>query len=76
MCCKNRHLWLDKENAEKCCSSQWRRVLVFGGGTHPQLCAGAIIGRAWEPLPNARGERPPPTGTVEPTMVCRTAAPR
>lgn len=51
-CCKNRHLWLDQKDAEKCCSGQWRRVLVFGGGTHPQLCAGVIVGRAWELLPN------------------------
>jgi hypothetical protein len=22
MCCKNRHLWLDQEDAEKCCSGR------------------------------------------------------
>jgi hypothetical protein len=49
MCCKGRHLWWDKENAEKCCSGKWKRVLVIGGGTHQQICAGVSIGRAWEP---------------------------
>ena len=65
MCCKNRHLWLDQDNAEKCCSGQWRRVLVFGGGTHPQVCAGVVIGRAWEPLPNDQAHLSAPGGTVE-----------
>lgn len=52
-CKSGRHAWLNRGDADKCCNG-YRRVLVLGGGANQQMCAGVMIGRAWEP--DVRGD--------------------
>lgn len=46
-CRTRKHVWLSQDDAEKCCDINWKRILVFGGGTHQQECEGTRVGRAW-----------------------------
>jgi hypothetical protein len=34
-CKSGRHWWTDKEDADKCCDPQWRRVLAVVGPGQP-----------------------------------------
>ena len=55
-CRSGKHWWLNESDAGKCCNG-FKRVLVFGGGSHRQVIEGAVIGRAWMPDPKG-GENP------------------
>jgi len=47
-CCSGNHFWLEQHDAQKCCNPEFKRVLVRNGGECQQICAGVVIGRAWE----------------------------
>lgn len=61
-CRSGRHTWFEREDAEKCCSPEWERVLVMGGSfeeaerkgqelegvTWVGICHGAVYGYGWQ----------------------------
>lgn len=50
-CNSGQHVWLRQEDAEKCCSGEWKRVLVIGnvvGCDKVSMTDGILYGYRWE----------------------------
>jgi hypothetical protein len=49
-CRARRHTWFHQADAEKCCDSAWRRILVVGdvrNATHIIVEGSTLMGRCW-----------------------------
>lgn len=45
-CKSGRHVWFNKDDADKCCNG-YTRILVIGGGSNQQIVGSIRMGRAW-----------------------------